>query len=92
MTKQGAARVIQQLLEEGYLRYDEDARGDARAKPVALSGRGREVVALATEVQDRIEAAWAEAVGPRQVAGARRVLEKVVRHGRDELPPVRLGW
>lgn len=91
MTKQGAARVIAHLLDEGYVAYGA-AGTDARSKPVELTARGKDAVAVAVRAQERIEADWAGVVGPRQMAAARRVLEEAVRHGRDELPAVRLGW
>ena len=91
MTKQGAARVIAHLLDEGYVAYGE-AGIDARSKPIELTERGEQAVALAVRVQQRIEAHWAGVVGASQMGAARRVLEKAVRHDRDEMPPVRLGW
>lgn len=93
MTKQGAARVIQHLLDEGYVDYtDDNAGGDARSKPLQLTRRGQDAIALAVGVQERIEADWVEVAGERRMAAARRALEQVVQHGRDELPAVRLGW
>ncbi len=93
MTKQGAARVIQQLLDEGYVDYvDGDADADARSKPLQLTRRGRDTVALAVRVQERIEADWVKIAGERRMTAARQALEQVVQHGRDELPAVRLGW
>lgn len=91
MTKQGAARVIQHLLDEGYLEYG-TADGDARSKPLVLTARGHDVIALAVRVQERIEEHWSDVVGAPQMAGARRVLERAVLHGRDDLPAIRLGW
>ncbi len=91
MTKQGAARVISHLLDEGYVEYAGSDR-DARSKPVVLTARGEEAVALSVRVQRGIEADWAGVVGAGQMAAARRALEQAVSHGRDELPPVRLGW
>lgn len=91
MTKQGAARLIQHLLDEGYLEYG-TAQGDARSKPLVLTARGQDVVALAVGVQDRIEQHWADVVGQRQMAAARRTLERAVRHDRADLPAIRLGW
>jgi DNA-binding MarR family transcriptional regulator len=91
MTKQGAARVIQHLLDEGYVEWGSPG-GDARSKPLVLTGRGREVVTLSVAVQERIEEHWADIAGERQMAVARQALERAVRHGRDELPAIRLGW
>ena len=91
MTKQGAARLIQHLLDEGYLEYG-TAQDDARSKPLVLTHRGREVIELSVGVQERIEQHWAEVVGQRQMAAARRTLERAVCHERTELPAIRLGW
>lgn len=91
MTKQGAARVVQHLLDEGYVEHVR-TDADARSKPLVLTDRGRDVVALSVEAQERIEEHWAVLVGERGMAGARRALERAVRHGRDDLPAVRLGW
>ena len=93
MTKQGAARIVQHLLDEDYLTYGAAPADDARRKPLVLTDRGREVVALSVRVQDRIEEEWAAIAGPQRMATTRRVLEAAVRHGRDgDLPAVRLGW
>jgi len=95
MTKQGAAKVVQLLLDEGYLVEQEPAAsGDARRKPLALTGRGREVIELSERVQDGIEAEWARIAGDRSVATTRRVLLKAVTEDghRPSPPPVRLGW
>jgi DNA-binding MarR family transcriptional regulator len=93
MTKQGAARVVQHLLDERYLKYETSAAAsDARSKPLVLTPRGREVVALSVAVQDQIEQQWVEVVGAPQMSTARRALEEAVRHGRIELPPIRFGW
>ncbi len=91
MTKQGAARVIAHLLDEGYVEYV-DAAADARSKPVGLTERGQDAVALSVRVQERVEADWAGVVGAGQMAAARRALEEAVSHGRDAPPAVRLGW
>jgi DNA-binding MarR family transcriptional regulator len=93
MTKQGAARIVQHLVDEGYAQYtDGSGAPDARSKPLALTARGRDAIGLAIEVQDRIEARWADVAGERSMATARRAMQKAVGHDRDELPAVRLGW
>ena len=93
MTKQGAARVISHLADEGYVTYGDGAGGDARRKPLLLTDRGREVIELSVGIQERIEQQWAEHAGPRATSMARKTLEKAVsRAGSDELPAVRLGW
>ncbi len=93
MTKQGAARLVQHLLDEGYLVHGADAAGDARRKPLALTARGRAVVELSVRIQDGIEERWAGVAGERQMGAARRALEKAVLGERGgDLPAVRLGW
>jgi DNA-binding MarR family transcriptional regulator len=93
MTKQGASRVVQHLLDERYLEYDTSSTaGDLRSKPLVLTSRGREAVSLSVTVQERIERRWVEVVGEREMSTARRALEDAVRHDRVELPPIRLGW
>jgi len=93
MTKQGAAKVVQMLLDEGYLVEGPVAGGDARRKPLALTPRGREVVELSEHVQDGIEEEWKRLAGARSVATTRRVLvQAVTEGGRSSPPPVRLGW
>lgn len=93
MTKQGAAKLVQSLLDDGYLSVDESAVGDGRRKPLALTKRGEDAVRISVEAQSRIEAAWADAVGVRRMTTARIALETaVLQASGGELPPIRLGW
>lgn len=94
MTKQGAAKVVQLLLDEGYLVEGPAAVGDARRKPLALTSRGREVMQVSERVQDAIEAEWAGLAGERSIATTRRVLVTAVTGDghRPSPPPVRHGW
>ena len=95
MTKQGAAKVVQHLLDEGYVAQGDSGAGDARRKPLRLTAKGRRVVALSVEVQGRIEQDWAALAGARSSAGLRQTLERVVSARADEdgeLPPVRPTW
>ncbi len=92
MTKQGAAKLLQTLVEEGYV-VQGPSVGDARRRPFVLTSRGRDAVELAVRIQDRIEQRWGLAVGERRMGAARRALEEVVRvEGGGELPPVRPAW
>jgi DNA-binding MarR family transcriptional regulator len=94
MTKQGAAKVLQHLVDEGYVAQDAGSE-DARRKPHRLTARGRRVVALSIEVQDRIERQWTEVAGARRSAAMREALERVVSthvSADGELPPVRPAW
>jgi DNA-binding MarR family transcriptional regulator len=92
MTKQGAAKLIQTLVDEGYLEVGIAADVDARRKPLALTSKGHEAVRISVETQARIEAQWADRVGARRMATTRNVLEEAVRKASvdGELPPVRL--
>ena len=93
MTKQGAAKLVQTLLEEGYLTIADADAEDARVKALALTDRGREAIAASVRIQERIEAEWAALVGPRRMASARRALDEAVRRSSSgELPAVRLDW
>jgi DNA-binding MarR family transcriptional regulator len=93
MTKQGVAKLVRTLVENGYLEQADSQPGDARTKPFVLSARGREAVALSVEIQEDIDARWAALVGTRRMATTRAVLEEAVRSAGDgELPAIRLAW
>ncbi len=93
MTKQGAAKLVQALIDEDYLAIDEAGGADARRKPLVLTARGHEAVQVSVDIQDRIEREWAELVGPRRMASTRAALERAVTHAAGGgYPPVRLGW
>jgi DNA-binding MarR family transcriptional regulator len=92
MTKQGAAKLVQTLVDEGYLVF-EDSTDDGRRKPLSLTDKGLEAVRVSVEIQERIEQEWASIVGPRRMSTTRTALEEAVRAvGEGELPPVRSGW
>lgn len=78
ITKQGAAKLLQWLLDEGYVAHLDRSTGDARRRPLAVTPRGREVVRLSAEVQAQLEEQWAALVGPRRMGTSRKVLEEVV--------------
>ena len=78
ITKQGAAKLLQWLLDEGYVAYSDRPSADARRRPVELTDRGLAVVRLSAEVQAGLESRWAALVGERRMATARRVLEEAV--------------
>ncbi|MGI9112935.1 MAG: MarR family winged helix-turn-helix transcriptional regulator [Gaiellaceae bacterium] len=97
MTKQGAAKLVESLVELGYVERERNA-GDARSTLLMLSARGRELLRRAEEIQSRLEAEWAEAIGAPELGALRRGLEQVVRerHRRKrqegELLPLRPIW
>jgi DNA-binding MarR family transcriptional regulator len=92
MTKQGAAKLLQTLVDEGYVEQGPGA-DDARRRPFVLTRRGREAVELSVRIQHQIEQRWRDSVGERRMGTTRRTLEQVVRsETAGELPPVRPSW
>ena len=91
MTKQGAAKLVQHLLEHGYV--DEGpADDDGRRKPLTLTRKGRRAVALSVSIQQAIEDRWGDLAGVDTMATARRALEAVALEQSEPgggLPPVR---
>lgn len=93
MTKQGAAKVIGELLEAGYL-----VRGgtstDARARPATLTRRGRSARTAAARIQRQLEDEWAALVSPGDIAVVRRTLERVLDAAGADIdpPPLRPAW
>jgi DNA-binding MarR family transcriptional regulator len=93
MTKQGAAKLVQTLVDDGYLVVDTSGAGDARRKPLVLTDKGREAVQISVDVQERIEAEWAQLLGVRRMSTTRSALEEAVRSATEgDLPPIRLAW
>ncbi len=92
MTKQGVAKLVESLVELGYVERERSTE-DARTIRLVLSTRGAELLRRAEEIQRRLEAEWAEAIGPTELGALRRGLEQVVRerHG-GEQPPLRPIW
>ncbi|CAA9276281.1 MAG: hypothetical protein AVDCRST_MAG76-3695 [uncultured Acidimicrobiales bacterium] len=93
MTKQGAAKVITELVEAGYIvRGADDA--DARARPATLTSRGHAALGAAAEIQRQLEAEWAALVTARDMTGLRRTLERALHatSGDADLPPLRPVW
>lgn len=89
MTKQGAAKVLQTLLDEGYV-DTAAAAGDARRRPFALTARGRAAVDASVAIQQQIEDRWAQAVGAQSVQTMRAaLLDAVLAQTGGVLPPVR---
>ena len=93
MTKQGAAKVIEELVGAGYVeRTTRD--DDGRAHPVVLTRRGSQALAAAAAIQDELEQEWIAHSSDRDVAALRRVLARVLEaHGADlHPPPLRPVW
>ena len=93
MTKQGAAKLVQTLVDEGYLAIVDTSGEDGRRKPLALTAKGHDAVQASVDIQDEIEREWAELVGPRRMSTTRTALERAVTSATDgDYPPVRPGW
>lgn len=91
MTKQGAAKVVSTLIDEGYV---EPGRAlDARRKPLVLTARGRAAVETSVAIQGRIEQRWAQTVGAAAMQTARDALQAAVLAENDGvLPAARPSW
>jgi DNA-binding MarR family transcriptional regulator len=92
MSKQGAAKLLQTLVDEDYVEVG-SASGDARRKPVVLTRRGRAAVEASVAIQHDIEQRWAAVVGPQKMQTLRATLSQAVLAESDgTLPPVRPTW
>ena len=92
ITKQGAAKVLQQLLDAGYVEQAVDPR-DSRNRPVRLTRRGRAAVKASVRIQGEMQRRWEQHVSAADVDMLVTSLERIVRAENDgQLPPVRPGW
>jgi DNA-binding MarR family transcriptional regulator len=76
VTKQTAGVLVDQLETAGYVERVPDPT-DSRAKLVRLAPRGREVQALAREVEAAVDAEWTEHLGDRDMAHLRRSMARL---------------
>ncbi|QIK74269.1 MarR family winged helix-turn-helix transcriptional regulator [Nocardioides piscis] len=74
VTKQTAGFLVDQLERAGYVERVPDPT-DGRARLVRIASRGRAAQACAREMEQRIEAEFAEHLGPRRTRELRRALE-----------------
>jgi DNA-binding MarR family transcriptional regulator len=92
MTKQGAAKVLQLLLDAGYVEQGLDPH-DGRNRPVRLTQRGRAAVEASVRIQEEMQRRWEDHVSTADVRTLVTSLERIVRaENGGELPPVRPGW
>ena len=89
MTKQAASKLIDTMEAAGYLARTIDT-SDARQRPVALTTRGRELLAVVDEIYADLEQEWATVVGQVEVDHLRATITRVLGLESGELPPVRL--
>jgi DNA-binding MarR family transcriptional regulator len=76
MSKQAAAFVVDDLEASGYVERVPDPT-DRRARLILVTGRGRDLVAVALVEQRRIEAEWEAAVGAQRMSDLRDTLEEL---------------
>ncbi len=76
VTKQTAGFLVDQLERAGYVERIPDPR-DARAKLIRLAERGQQIVAVAAQAVERVEAEWAEHLGAHRYAQLRRILTQL---------------
>jgi DNA-binding MarR family transcriptional regulator len=67
VSKQAAGKTIAGLEKQGYVERATDP-GDARRKIVRLTAKGIDMLTVSARSFDRIQAEWAEAVGPERLA------------------------
>jgi DNA-binding MarR family transcriptional regulator len=77
ITPQGALKVINDMIQKGYVFRSED-EGDARVKPLGLTTRGRAAVAEARRFHARFEKQLGKRIGVKRTAALREALEAQV--------------
>ena len=75
-TKQAAKFLVDQLESGGYVERVPDP-ADGRARLVSITGRGHDVITIATAVQQGIEREWASHLGERSTEELRRTLRRL---------------
>jgi DNA-binding MarR family transcriptional regulator len=89
ISKQAASKLVDGMVEASLVRRT-TSRDDSRAKLVALTARGRRLLAEVEEIYVELEAGWAEVVGRPTVAAVRAGLVTVLTSAYGGvLPPVR---
>jgi DNA-binding MarR family transcriptional regulator len=92
ITKQAASKLVDAMVSGGYVRRGADPQ-DGRQRPVALTGRGEELLSAVEQVYAELEDHWAKVIGASHVDRMRRDLMRVLSGPTDgQLPPVRPTW
>jgi len=88
-TKQAVSKLVDAMVAAGYVERAADP-GDARAKRVQLSDRGRALLFEVENIWRELEQGWAQTLGETRLAGLRDDLTAALRaaHG-GALPAVR---
>jgi DNA-binding MarR family transcriptional regulator len=84
MTKQAAARIVELLLEDGYIARDADPR-DARRKRLVVTPRGHAMMTEGERIFDGLRAAFEQRIGSDELAALERNLAELVGDGRIRL-------
>jgi DNA-binding MarR family transcriptional regulator len=88
-SKQAVSQLVDAMVAAGYVERGADP-GDARAKEVRLSARGRRLLAEVEGIWAELEDGWAAVLGPDRVETLRADLVTVLRHAHGGvLPAVR---
>jgi DNA-binding MarR family transcriptional regulator len=77
MSDQGAAKIVNEMEERGYLQKHADA-GDGRIKKLMLSKRGLAALQAARQFHQTYEETLARSLPARRLATTRHVLEAMV--------------
>ncbi len=90
-SKQAVSQLVDDMVSAGYATRATHP-DDARARTVALTPRGVELLAAVEEIYDELEASWADTLGEDQVDRLRSDLDTILRsaHG-GTLPTIRPG-
>ena len=91
MTKQATAKLVDEMVSSGYVERSTGSH-DARLRPIALTDRGRKLLAAAEEIYADLESRWASRIGEDHLAVLRNDLVSVLSQENGELPPVRPLW
>ena len=89
VSKQAASKIADAMVEQDLLRRRTSA-ADSRAKPLALTARGRRLLVQVEEIYLELEQEWADVLGRARVEQVRGSLVQVLTTAYGgELPPVR---
>jgi DNA-binding MarR family transcriptional regulator len=88
-SKQAASKLVEGMVADGYVERAPDPE-DSRGKRVALTLRGRALLAAVEDIYRELERGWADVLGEQRLAGLRHDLAAALRaaHG-GSLPAVR---
>ncbi len=90
-SKQAVSQLVDDMVSAGYATRAAHP-ADARARTVALTPRGRDLLAAVEDIYRELEAGWADVVGAGAVAQLRTTLDTALRAAHDgTLPTIRPG-